>query len=62
LGVALLCAINDTTIKNTLFEDGDSANTFLAINPTQTFLLSKISFVIDPLRSADEYASYYIIK
>jgi len=40
LGVALLCAINDTTIKNTLLEDGDSANTFLAFNPTQTFLLS----------------------
>jgi hypothetical protein len=46
LSVALLCAINDTTIKNTLFEDGDSANTFLAFNLTQTFLLSIFLFLL----------------
>ncbi|KAK4434431.1 Photosystem II D2 protein [Sesamum alatum] len=35
LGVALLCAIHGATIENTLFEDGDGANTFRAFNPTQ---------------------------
>ncbi|KAI5057158.1 hypothetical protein GOP47_0027173 [Adiantum capillus-veneris] len=32
---ALLCAIHGATVENTLFEDGDSANTFRAFNPTQ---------------------------
>uniref|UniRef100_K3Y2P1 Photosystem II D2 protein n=1 Tax=Setaria italica TaxID=4555 RepID=K3Y2P1_SETIT len=35
LGVALLCAIHGATVENTLFEDGDGANTFRAFNPTQ---------------------------
>jgi photosystem II P680 reaction center D2 protein len=35
LGASLLCAIHGTTVKNTLFEDGDDANTFCAFNPTQ---------------------------
>ncbi|XVE92794.1 hypothetical protein REPUB_Repub01dG0132500 [Reevesia pubescens] len=35
LGAALLCAIHGATIENTLFEDGDGANTFCAFNPTQ---------------------------
>ncbi|KAM3248439.1 hypothetical protein P3L10_010208 [Capsicum annuum] len=35
LGAALLCAIYGATVENTLFEDGDSANTFHAFNPTQ---------------------------
>ncbi|XP_047259770.1 photosystem II D2 protein-like [Capsicum annuum] len=35
LGAALLCAIHGATIENTLFEDGDGANTFHAFNPTQ---------------------------
>jgi len=35
MGVALLCAIHGATVENTLFEDGDGANTFHAINPTQ---------------------------
>ncbi|CAN6483137.1 unnamed protein product [Victoria cruziana] len=35
LGVALLCAIHGATIENTLFEDGDGANTLCAFNPTQ---------------------------
>ena len=35
LGAALLCAIHGATIENTLFEDGDGANTFRAFNPTQ---------------------------
>ena len=30
LGGALLCAIHGATVENTLFEDGDSANTFRA--------------------------------
>ena len=32
---ALLCTIHGATIENTLFEDGDGANTFRAFNPTQ---------------------------
>ena len=31
----LLCAIHGATVENTLFEDGDGANTFRAFNPTQ---------------------------
>jgi photosystem II P680 reaction center D2 protein len=36
LGVVLLCAIHGATEENTLFEDGDGANTFRAFNPTQS--------------------------
>ena len=35
LGAALLCAIHGATVENTLFEDGDGANTFRSFNPTQ---------------------------
>ena len=35
LGAALLCAIHGATVENTLYEDGDGANTFRAFNPTQ---------------------------
>ncbi len=34
LGAALLCAIHSFIVENTLFEDGDGANTFRAFNPT----------------------------
>ncbi|EAM47668.1 Photosynthetic reaction centre protein, partial [Crocosphaera watsonii WH 8501] len=35
LGGALLCAIHGATVENTLFEDGEQANTFRAFEPTQ---------------------------
>jgi photosystem II P680 reaction center D2 protein len=35
LGGALLCAIHGATVENTLFEDGDGANTFKAFDPAQ---------------------------
>nr|YP_009589570.1 photosystem II protein D2 [Selaginella hainanensis]QBL76149.1 photosystem II protein D2 [Selaginella hainanensis] len=35
-GAAPLCAIHGATVENTLFEDGDGANTFRASNPTQS--------------------------
>nr|YP_009589668.1 photosystem II protein D2 [Selaginella remotifolia]QBL76251.1 photosystem II protein D2 [Selaginella remotifolia] len=35
-GAALPCAIHGATVENTLFEDGDGANTFRAFNPTQS--------------------------
>ena len=35
LGATLLCAIHGAIVKNTLFEDGDGANTFHAFNLTQ---------------------------
>jgi hypothetical protein len=38
LGAALLCSFHGATVKNTLFEDGDSANAFRVFNPTQVFL------------------------
>jgi hypothetical protein len=55
LGTVLLCAINGATVKNIFCEDG-GANTFRVFNPTQ----GKKN-IIDPLQSADQYASYYII-
>jgi DNA/RNA endonuclease YhcR with UshA esterase domain len=60
LGASLLCAIHGVTVENILFKDGDGANTFRAFNQTQVFLHLKKN-IIDPLRSADPYASYYII-
>ncbi|MFS7928578.1 putative photosystem II [Helianthus anomalus] len=33
--LSLLGAIYGATVENTLFEDGDGANTFRAFNPTQ---------------------------
>eukprot|EP00972_Heterocapsa_arctica_P066980 9885139-Heterocapsa_arctica.AAC.1 len=36
LGAALLCAIHGATVQNTIFEDGDAANTFRAFTPTQS--------------------------
>ncbi|GMP74570.1 hypothetical protein CsSME_00031965 [Camellia sinensis var. sinensis] len=35
LCATLLCTIHGATVENTLFEDGDGANTFRAFNPTQ---------------------------
>ena len=35
LGGALLSAIHGVTVENTLYEDGDSANTFKAFDSTQ---------------------------
>jgi hypothetical protein len=49
------------SVENTLFEDGNGANTFHAFNPNQTFLNLKKKIVIDPLWSVDQYARYYII-
>ena len=59
MDVALLYVINGATIENTLFEDDDGANRFRAFNPTQALLY--LIFSIDLLRSAGQYASYYII-
>uniref|UniRef100_A0A1Y3BUI0 Putative photosynthetic reaction centre, L/M n=1 Tax=Helianthus annuus TaxID=4232 RepID=A0A1Y3BUI0_HELAN len=46
LGAALLCAIHGATVENTLFEDGDGANTFRAFNPTQLKKLIQWSLLI----------------
>ncbi|KAJ6973749.1 hypothetical protein NC653_033933 [Populus alba x Populus x berolinensis] len=35
LGAALLYVIHGATVEDTLFEDGDGANTFCVFNPTQ---------------------------
>jgi photosystem II P680 reaction center D2 protein len=39
LGGALLCAIHGATVENTLFEDGDAANTFRAYTYNQKKLI-----------------------
>ena len=36
LGAALLCAIHGATVENTLFEDGDGANTFPCVQPNSS--------------------------
>jgi hypothetical protein len=59
-GIAWLCAIHGAIVKNILFENGGGANIIRAFNPTQLFLYLKKN-VIDPLQSAGQYASYYII-
>jgi hypothetical protein len=61
LSAALLCPFHGATVKNILFEDGDSANTLRVFNPTQIFLHLRKTIVIDPLRSAGQYTNYYII-
>jgi hypothetical protein len=38
LSTALLCAIHDAAVENTLFKDDDGTNTFRTFNPTQVFL------------------------
>jgi photosystem II P680 reaction center D2 protein len=43
LGGALLCAIHGATVENTLFEDGDAANTFRAFTPTQEETYSMVA-------------------
>ncbi|XP_019241222.1 PREDICTED: photosystem II D2 protein-like [Nicotiana attenuata] len=40
LGAALLCVIHGATVENTLFEDGDGANTFRAFNPSRRNLFN----------------------
>jgi len=61
LGAALLCVIHGVTAENTLFKNGDGANIFRAFNPTEAFFIFEKTIVIYPLRSAGQYASYYII-
>jgi hypothetical protein len=46
LSAALLCPFHGATVKNTLFEDGDSANTFRVFNPTQVFLHLKKNLLL----------------
>jgi hypothetical protein len=46
LGTALLCAIHDAAVENTLFKDDDGTNTFRTFNPTQVFLHLKNKLVL----------------
>jgi len=41
LSIAILYGNHGAIVENTLFEDGDDANTFCAFNPTQAFLYLK---------------------
>jgi photosystem II P680 reaction center D2 protein len=71
LGGALLCAIHGATVENTLFEDGDAANTFRAFTPTQSeetycivglaLNLRAYDFVSQELRAAEdpEFETFY---
>ena len=49
LSAAMVCDIHGATIKNILFEDNDSVNTFHTFNLAQTFLHLKKRIFIDPL-------------
>jgi photosystem II P680 reaction center D2 protein len=53
LGAALLCAIHGATVENTLFEDGDDANTFRAFNPNSIIFTFEKNIIINPLWNAD---------
>jgi photosystem II P680 reaction center D2 protein len=69
LGAALLCAIHGATVENTLFEDGDGANTFRAFNPTQAetysmvtanrFLKSGVAFLTNVGFTSSCYSQVY---
>jgi len=50
-GVTLSCAIYGATVENTLFEDGDGANTVHAFNPTQVFLHLKKNLLLTRCRA-----------
>jgi photosystem II P680 reaction center D2 protein len=52
LGGALLCAIHGATVENTLFEDGDAANTFRAFTPTQSEETSMVMLTVSGHRCA----------
>jgi hypothetical protein len=60
LSTTLLCTIHGATVEKKI-EDDNVTNTFRAFNPTQVFLHFKKNIVIDPLQSASQFASYYII-
>ncbi|KAJ4732996.1 Photosystem II protein D2 [Rhynchospora pubera] len=47
LGAALLCAIHGATVENTLFEDGDGANTFRAFTQLKPKRLIRWSLLTD---------------
>jgi len=51
LGVTLSCAIYGATVENTLFEDGDGANTVHAFNPSQVFLHLKKKLLLTRCRA-----------
>ncbi|KAM7468139.1 hypothetical protein LguiB_015701 [Lonicera macranthoides] len=68
LGTALLCAIHGATVENTLFEDGDGANTFLtglwmsALGVVGLALnLRACDFVSQEIRAAEnpEFETFY---
>jgi len=42
----MLCLIHDAPVENTLFEDGDGANTFRVFNPSQAFLHLKFFLLL----------------
>jgi photosystem II P680 reaction center D2 protein len=44
VGAALLCAIHDAIVENTLVGNDDNANTFRAFNLTQIFLYLKKNY------------------
>ncbi|KAL9658857.1 hypothetical protein QQ045_009642 [Rhodiola kirilowii] len=46
LGAALLCAIHGATVENTLFEDGDGANTFVLLTQLKQKKLIQWSLLI----------------
>ncbi|KAF3947510.1 hypothetical protein CMV_026366 [Castanea mollissima] len=62
LGAALLCAIHGATVENTLFEDGDGANTFRAFNPTQAEETYSMVFVHGWLLKISHMKNLYSLR
>ena len=51
MGAILLRTIHGATVENTLFEDGDDANTFRAFNTNQAFLHLKKKLLLTHCRA-----------
>ncbi len=65
-GGALLCAIHGATVENTLFEDGDAANTFRAFTPLKPMVKNERKLDLISSRSSSSSSSssssYYATK
>jgi hypothetical protein len=68
LNATLLSAIHGAIVENTLFEDGDDANTFHVFNSTQAFLQLKKKLLLTRYGAQANMAviillyNYYFLK
>ena len=62
MSASLLCVIHGATIKNTLFEYDDDANTFHAFNPTQAFLHLKKLLLLTRCGAQDNMLAIILLR